>query len=167
MLRAKGPTQAELDGARTDILTAKIRGLQRLGGFGGVADMMDRYNQYPGDPGYLPKDIARFQAVTTASVRAIGQQEFGQNQRVVVFAVPGKKVIEDVPRSPADTDANVTVTPPHSRSSRPPRAGAKIRRNRAGSGIASAGAKDLRIAERDEGLPGGRPLPASHQRNFG
>ncbi len=53
--------------------------------------------------------------MTTASVRAIGQKEFGQNQRVVVYAVPGKKVIEDVPRSPADTDANVTVTPPHSK----------------------------------------------------
>jgi zinc protease len=114
LLREKGPTQAELDGARTGYLTEKIRGLQRLGGFGGVADMMDRYNQYLGDPGYLPKDIARYQAVTTASVRAIGQKEFGQNQRVVVYAVSGKKVIEDVPRSPEDTDANVKVTPPYS-----------------------------------------------------
>jgi zinc protease len=114
LLREKGPTQAELDGARTDYLTEKIRGLQRLGGFDGVADMMDRYNQYLGDPGYLPKDIARYQAVTTASVRAIGQKEFGQNQRVVVYAVPGRKVIEDVPRSPEDTDANVKVTPPYS-----------------------------------------------------
>ena len=33
---------------------------------------------------------------------------------MVVYAVPGKKVIEDVPRSPEDTDANVTVTPPYS-----------------------------------------------------
>ena len=48
-----------------NISPTKIRGLQRLGGFGGVADMMDRYNQYLGDPGYLPKDIARYQAVTT------------------------------------------------------------------------------------------------------
>src|ERR1700691_3454801 len=39
-LREKGPTQAELDGARADYLTEKITGLQRLGGFGGVADMM-------------------------------------------------------------------------------------------------------------------------------
>ncbi|MGC2404727.1 MAG: pitrilysin family protein [Acidobacteriaceae bacterium] len=114
-LRRNGPTQAELDGARTDILTEKIRGLQRLGGFGGVADMMDRYNQYLGDPGYLPKDIARYQAVTAASVRGIGQNVFSQNHRVVVYAVPGKKVVDDVPRSPADTDANVTVTPPHSK----------------------------------------------------
>jgi zinc protease len=113
-LRGQGPTQAELDGARTKFLTQKIGGLQRLGGFGGVADMMDRYNQYLGDPGYLPKDIARYQAVTTGSVREISQKLFGRNQRVVVYAVQGKKVIEDVPRSPEDTDAKVTVTPPYS-----------------------------------------------------
>ncbi len=114
LLREKGPTQAELDGERAELLTNKIRGLQRLGGFGGVADMMDRYNQYLGDPGYLPKDIARYQAVTTASVRETGQKVFGNNQRVVVYAVPGKKVIDDVPRSPEDTDAKVIVTPPYS-----------------------------------------------------
>jgi zinc protease len=113
LLREQGPTQAELDGTRTESLTTQIRGLQRLGGFGGVADMMDRYNQYLGDPGYLPKDIARYQAVTTDSVRAIGQKVFGKNQRVVVYAVPGKKVIDDVPRSPEDTDANVVVKPPY------------------------------------------------------
>jgi zinc protease len=112
-LRDQGPTQAELDGARTEYLTTKIRGLQRLGGFGGVADMMDRYNQYLGDPGYLPKDIARYQAVTTDSVRALAQKVFAKNQRAVVYAVPGKKVIDDVPRSPEDTDAHVTVKPPY------------------------------------------------------
>ena len=114
LLREKGPTQAELDGSRAELLTSKIKGLQRLGGFGGVADMMDRYNQYLGDPGYLPKDIARYQAVTTASVREIGQKVFGNNQRVVVYAVPGKKVTDDVPRSPEDTDAKVVVKPPYS-----------------------------------------------------
>jgi zinc protease len=79
-----------------------------------VADMMDRYNQYLGNPGYLPEDVARYEAVTTASVEKIGQQVFGKNQRAVVYCVPGKKVTDDVPRSPADTDANVTVVPPYS-----------------------------------------------------
>ncbi len=112
-LQTDGPTQAELDRARNQLLTGKIEGLQRLGGFGGIADMMDQYNQYLGDPGYLPKDIARYEAVTTASVQKTAQADFGKNQRVVVYCVPGKKVTEDVPRSPADTDANVKVTPPY------------------------------------------------------
>jgi zinc protease len=112
-LRTQGPTQAELDRARNKELTGLIDGLQRLGGFGGVADMMDRYNQYLHDPGYLPKDVARYEAVTTASVQKIGQETFGKNQRVVVYCVPGKKVTEDVPRSPADTDAEVKAVPPY------------------------------------------------------
>ncbi len=112
-LRTAGPTQAEIDEARTGILTQKISGLQRLGGFGGVADMMDLYNQYLGDPGYLPKDIARFQNATVASVQKIGDQTFGKNQSVVVYTVAGEKVMNDVPRSPADTDANVTIVNPY------------------------------------------------------
>jgi zinc protease len=112
-LRADGPTQAELDRARNSILTRRISGLQRLGGFGGVADMLDLYNQYTGDPGYLPKDIARYQAVTVASVKQLGERTFGKDQRVVVITVPGKKVTEDVPRSPADTDANVKIVDPY------------------------------------------------------
>ena len=52
----------------------KIIGLQRLGGFGGVADTLDPYNQYTGDPGYLPKDIARYQAVTVPASKQAAQQ---------------------------------------------------------------------------------------------
>ncbi|WP_263357005.1 M16 family metallopeptidase [Acidicapsa ligni] len=113
LLRKDGPTQAELDRARNQSLSGLIQGLQRLGGFGGVADMMDRYNQYLGDPGYLPKDVARYEAITPAGVKKVGQDVFGKNQRVVVYCIPGKKVTEDVPRSPADTDATVKVTPPY------------------------------------------------------
>jgi zinc protease len=113
-LQTQGPTAAELDAARTSDLTAKISGLQRLGGFGGVADTLDEYNQYTGDPGYLPKDIARYQAVTVASMKAVAAKYLNKNQAVVVICVPGKKVVDEVPRSPADTDANVPLTQPYS-----------------------------------------------------
>ncbi len=113
-LRRDGPTQLELDRARNVILSRKIEELQRLGGFGGVADTLNYYNQYAGDPGYLPKDIQRYQQATIASVSKIGQEVFGDNQRAVVETVAGKKVLHDVPRSPADTDANVKVVNPYS-----------------------------------------------------
>ena len=112
-LRSGGPTDAELSQARNGILTEKISGLQRLGGFGGIADTMDRYNQYLGTPDYLPQDVARYQNATAASVKKIGQDYFGNPQRVVVITLPGKKVTEDIPRSPADTDANVQVKNPY------------------------------------------------------
>jgi zinc protease len=112
--RADGPTEVELESARNKEETGLISGLERLGGFGGVADMLNYYDQYTGDPGYLPKDLARYDAATKASVQQIAESELGKDQHVVVYCVPGKKVLEDVPRSPADTDANVKITPEYS-----------------------------------------------------
>jgi zinc protease len=112
-LQSDGPTQAEVDRARTVDVTGKIIGLQRLGGFGGVADTLDRYNQFLDDPGYLPKDIARYQAVTTASVKQAAGKYLGKDQSVVVDCVPGKKVVDDVPRSPDNTDADAKLTAPY------------------------------------------------------
>ncbi|WP_213804037.1 pitrilysin family protein [Granulicella sp. dw_53] len=112
-LQSDGPTQDELDSARTIEVTRKISGLQRLGGFGGIADTLNSYNQYQGDPGYLPKDIARYQAATIASVKQAAKQFLDQNHAVVVSCIPGKKVVDDVPRSPATTDAEVKLTQPY------------------------------------------------------
>ena len=112
-LQAEGPTAEEVEAAKATELTGKIQGLQRLGGFGGIADTLDSYNQYTGDPGYLPKDIAAEKAVTVASARAAAAKYFTQNAAVVVYCVPGKKVLNDVPQSPADTDANVKIVNPY------------------------------------------------------
>jgi zinc protease len=108
-----GPRAEEVEWARNKEETQLISGLQRLGGFGGVADQLNYYNQYTGDPGYLPKDLARYDAVTPASVQKVAKATLGKDQRVVVYGVPGKKVLNDVPRSPEDTDANVKITPQH------------------------------------------------------
>jgi zinc protease len=112
-LQSNGPTAEELEAARTLVVTRKISGLQRLGGFGGVADTLDEYNQYTGDPGYLPKDIARYQAVTPASIQNAAGKYLNKNQAVVISCVPGKKVVDDVPRSPENTDAEVKLTQPY------------------------------------------------------
>lgn len=110
---AHGPTAEEVEWSRNKIETGLISGLQRLGGFGGVADQLNYYNQYTGDPGFLPKDLARYDAVTPASVQKVAQATLGKDQRVVVYGIPGKKVLDDVPRSPEDTDASVKITPQH------------------------------------------------------
>jgi zinc protease len=109
-----GPTQAEIERARNTTEARKIRGLQRVGGFGGIADTLNYYNQYTGDPGYLPKDLARYDALTVAGVQKYAQERLTQNQRVTVYGIPGKKIVDDVPRSPADTDANIKIQPEYS-----------------------------------------------------
>ncbi len=112
-LQAEGPTADEVEAAKAVTLTRKITGLQRLGGFGGVADTLDQYNQYTGDPGYLPHDVAALEAVTPASAKAAAVKYLNQNQAVVVYTVPGAKVVNDVPRSPDSTDADVKITNPY------------------------------------------------------
>lgn len=112
-LQKDGPTAEEVEAAKALSLTSKISGLQRLGGFGGVADMLDQYNQYTGDPGFLSKDVAMEEAVTATSTKAAAQKYFTKDSAVVVYCVPGPKVLHDVPRSPADTDANVKLVNPY------------------------------------------------------
>ena len=108
-LQKDGPTADEVDASRQGYLTGRISGLQRLGGFGGIADMLNQYNQYTGDPGYLPKDLGRI--VTPESARAAAAKYLTKQSAVVVYCVPGKKVVNDPPRSPADTDANAVLKP--------------------------------------------------------
>jgi zinc protease len=99
-LRSEGPTQEELDRARNTIETGIVRGLERLGGFGGVADRLNRYNHYLGNPDYLAQDIGRYRAATPAALRDVAARTLTTSARVVIEGVPGPKVLDDVPRHP-------------------------------------------------------------------
>src|SRR5713226_1522307 len=98
-LRTEGPTQAELDRARNVIEAQIIEKLERLGGFGGVADKLNQYNHYLGDPGYRPKDLDRYNHATTADLKRVADEMLKPSERAVVFGVPGKKVVDDPPRT--------------------------------------------------------------------
>src|SRR6202000_54458 len=102
-LQAEGPTAEEVEAAKALELTRKIAGLQRLGGFGGIADALDEYNQYTGDPGFLPKDIAMTEAVTQGSAKAAAVKYFAGSATVIVSCVPGDKVLHDVHPRRAET----------------------------------------------------------------
>ncbi len=105
--RQMPPAEAEMERARNTIEARIVLGLQRLGGFGGVADLLNQYNHYLGDPGYLPKDLKRYDAVTAADVQKFART-LEPSARVVVYGVPGEKVIHDVPkrsRGPAASQA--------------------------------------------------------------
>ncbi len=62
--------------------------LQRLGGFGGKADLLQRYNHYFNDPGWLAQDIARYQAVTPATLKAFATTYLSKDKRVLLTAIP-------------------------------------------------------------------------------
>ena len=110
-LRRDGPTAAELVRARNQIETRMLTRLELLGGFGGVADQLNRYNQFLHDPGYLARDLARYDAATVATVRQVAASKLQREARVVIYGVPGKKQLDDPPRAAA----TVAATPAPSR----------------------------------------------------
>jgi zinc protease len=96
--RKDGPTAVELERAQNVLETRMIQGLERLGGFGGVADRLNEYNHYLGTPDYFARDIARYQNATIASIRSFAQKELKPTARVVVYGIPGKPDLgPDVP----------------------------------------------------------------------
>ncbi len=80
----KPPTDEELLRARNQLKTAMIAGLEDVGA---RADLLNRYNQYVGDPGYLAKDLARYDVVTKESVHAMAKKVLSA-PRAVVTTVP-------------------------------------------------------------------------------
>ncbi|MBS1815403.1 MAG: insulinase family protein [Acidobacteria bacterium] len=108
---ANGPTDEEITRTRTRTISNMIRPLEEVQD---VADMLQNYNQEKGDPGYLPKDIARYEAVTKAAVLADAKKYLTPTGRVVVTTVQGEKKLNDVPRAPADADKDYKVTPEYS-----------------------------------------------------
>ncbi len=90
-LRRDGISQQELSRARTRFETQMLAGLQSVGGFGGKADVLQSYNHYVNDPGYLDEDLARYDAVTTDKVRDFAREYLNPDARVVLHAVPAPK----------------------------------------------------------------------------
>src|SRR5437762_3582923 len=89
--RTNGPTEEELKRARNVLESRIIEGTERLGGVGGVADRLNRYNHYLGTPDFLSADIARYESASVQSLQAFAQAQLGNNQCVVVYGVPGKQ----------------------------------------------------------------------------
>jgi len=95
-LRDHGPREEEVARARNQIETAIVSSLEKLGG-DGLADQLNHYNQYTGDPGYLAKDVAQLRKITAADVQRAVRTWLQRRARVVVAAVPG---IPDLPPDP-------------------------------------------------------------------
>ncbi|MGE5178691.1 MAG: M16 family metallopeptidase [Bacteroidota bacterium] len=110
-----GPTAAEVDAAQNSMYSGIVTSLENLGGFEGVANRMNLYNQFLHNPGYLNQDLARFAAVTPASTKKFAQDYLKSDARVVVYAVPGEKVLPPNPPAPPKpelTEAKVESAEP-------------------------------------------------------
>jgi zinc protease len=90
-LAAKPPTALEVARAKHRIrfaLASDVELLNGRGGESGRAGMLQRFNHYLGDPGYLPKWLAALDAVTPDDVRRVIATHLGKNARVTVVTRP-------------------------------------------------------------------------------
>lgn len=86
-LLKEGPTQAELDAARTLHYTRYARALE---GLQARAHLLNRMELAYGDPGALKKDLARYEALTPKGVAEVARRVLGAG-RVVVEVHPEQK----------------------------------------------------------------------------
>jgi zinc protease len=90
-VKKNGLTPDEVDRAKRNILADFLRGVERIGGFGGKADLLNNYEMWVGDPGYLPKDIARYHAVTAEQSKAFAEKYLPDDKRLILFDEPANK----------------------------------------------------------------------------
>ncbi len=62
--------------------------VQTVGGFGGKSDQLNQYNVMLGDPGYISRDLERYQQATAESVTRAARQVLLGTPRVAVSVVP-------------------------------------------------------------------------------
>ena len=83
-LAEEGPTEVELDRAKTKLEYQFVSGLERIGGFGGKADLLNQYNTYLGDPGMFAADVERYRAVTADDVRDATRRWLDTDNRLLL-----------------------------------------------------------------------------------
>lgn len=98
--RQEGPTSEELLRAKNDFEAGFIKGVQRIGSWGGKNDRLNRYNHHVGTPDYFRQDYERFTSRTGDTVRWAAERWLGP-ARMVYTIVP---VGDLAPTQVADVD---------------------------------------------------------------
>jgi len=86
-----GVTPAEVERAKRNIIAGRLRTVERIGGFGGKADLLNNYQVFVGDPGFLPRDLARYRAVTPQAVRDFAGKYILPTEKIELDVLPVAK----------------------------------------------------------------------------
>jgi predicted Zn-dependent peptidase len=90
-LQEQGPKPEEVERAKRNIIANQLRTVERIGGFGGKADLLNHYQTYLGDPGYLARDLARYRAVTPQAAQAYARKFLIPGEHIELDVVPAAK----------------------------------------------------------------------------
>lgn len=100
-LLKEGPTAEELARAKTSYRSGFIRGIERIGGFGGKADALAACAIYENNPGCFRDSLKAVAAATPEQVRAAGAAWLGKPSHTFVVK-PGerKPLVEEAAATP-------------------------------------------------------------------
>ncbi len=84
----EGITEMELQRAKADWESGFLGSLERVGGFGGKADILNTYNTILGDPGKLQWDMKRYLDVSVESLMKYTRKHIDLNKRAVLHIIP-------------------------------------------------------------------------------
>ncbi|HET8898267.1 MAG TPA: pitrilysin family protein, partial [Rhodanobacteraceae bacterium] len=115
-----GPTQDELDRARTSVQAGWVRGVERIGGFGGKADVLAECAVYTGDAGCFKDSLKTLADASVDNVRASGNAWLGAGKGSHTLVVnPGERValaeeptVTPAPFQTPAVDAKYKTLPP-------------------------------------------------------
>lgn len=71
---AKGPTTAELQRAKAGKIAGFVRGIERIGGFGGKSDVLAMNETYRGDPGFYQTPLKFTREATVKDLQSAAKQ---------------------------------------------------------------------------------------------
>ncbi|MEP6881780.1 MAG: pitrilysin family protein [Dokdonella sp.] len=109
-----GPTDEELERSRMASRSGFIRGLEKVGGFGGKATVLAESQVYRGDPAAYKLDLERIQNATSASVKAAANRWLGKGDYTLTVspAAAGVALDESAPKGlPTATGKPAPVMP--------------------------------------------------------
>ena len=90
-LQREAPSAHELERAVNQIESSFYNRMERVGGFGGVADQLNAYFTYTGDPDWFNEDLARYRALSPNDVSAAAVQFLPLGARVELTVEPEKR----------------------------------------------------------------------------
>ena len=107
-LLAEGPTAEELAQARTVFKASFVRGIERIGGFGGKADALAECTVYTGNPGCFRDQLARIESSSVAEVKAAGNKWLRAGDHILTVN-PGP--VTPISEEPSVSDGKPSVIP--------------------------------------------------------
>lgn len=90
-IKNEPPTERELQRTVNQFEASFLDQLERPGGFGGKADLLNQYFYYAGNPDYTNEDLSRYKALSTNDIQTAAQTYLPDNGRVVLSIVPKGK----------------------------------------------------------------------------